>query len=52
MDIGLELVAVNFCMWGSVIRILRIIECDYVCVCVDFDGVVMACCIYWTCSRI
>ena len=34
MDSGLELVAVDFCMSGIVIRILRLIECDYVCVCV------------------
>ena len=26
--------------------------CVNVCVRVDFNGVVMACCIYWTCSRI
>ena len=44
---GLELVAVDFCMSGIAIKILRLIKCDCVCVCVDFDHVVMACCIWW-----
>ena len=42
---GLELVAVDFGISGIAIKILRLIEC--VCVCVDFDHVVMACCICW-----